>query len=56
MIKVTLVRAISKYILKILKVFGVFDEDVVPIVNEDESLNREELITPFMNLLTQFRD
>ena len=56
LIKLTLVRSISKYVFKILKVFGVYDEDVVPLVSEGESLNREELITPFMNLLSKFRD
>ena len=30
LIKVPLVRQISKYVFKILKVFGVYDEDVVP--------------------------
>lgn len=36
--------------------FGIYDEDVVPNVNEEESINREELITPFMNLISKFRD
>ena len=56
MIKLPLVRSVSKYILKMMKVFGVYDEDVVPAVSEGDTLNREEIITPFLNVLTQFRD
>ena len=54
-----LVRQISKYILKILKVFGVYDEDVVP-ANEEATSNGgqsyEDTIAPLMNVLSKFRD
>jgi cysteinyl-tRNA synthetase len=57
LIKVPLVRQISKYILKILKVFGVYDEDVVP-GNEEASAGQsvEDTIAPLMNVLSKFRD
>lgn len=55
LIKVPIVRQISKYIFKIMKVFGVYDEDVVPTIGEGVQSN-EEVITPFMDVLMKFRD
>lgn len=53
-------RQISKYLFKILKVFGVYDDDVVPQVEEGASAtgggNYEETIAPLMNVLSKFRD
>jgi len=36
LIKIPLLRKVSKYVLRILKVFGVYDEDVVPAVGEGQ--------------------
>ena len=55
MIKVPLVRQVSKYVFKILKVFGVYDEDVVP-QEESATGGLEETIAPLMNILSKFRD
>jgi cysteinyl-tRNA synthetase len=63
LIKLPLVRQISKYVFKILKVFGVYDEDVFPsqlkAVDESDShqaASYEEVIAPLMNVLSKFRD
>jgi len=54
------VRQISKYVFKILKVFGVYDEDVVPPVDGTDAQGAgqsyEETIAPLMNVLLKFRD
>jgi hypothetical protein len=39
-----------------LKIFGVYEEDVVPALSEATSLNYEEILTPLMNALSKFRD
>ena len=49
-------RNISKYVFQTLKTFGVYEEDDMPAVSEGQSLNYEEVITPFMNALSKFRD
>lgn len=52
-------RQVSKYVFKILKVFGVYDEEVVPAVDgttEGAGQSYEESITPLMNVLSKFRD
>jgi cysteinyl-tRNA synthetase len=51
-----LVRNISKYVFKTLKTFGVYEDDDMPAVSEGQSLNYEEVITPFMNALSKYRD
>ena len=61
LLKLPLVRQISKYVFKILKVFGVYDEDVFPSVSTTEDQDQsqssyEDLITPLMNVLSKFRD
>lgn len=59
LIKLTLVRSVSKYVHKILKCFGVYDEEIVPASgaqDEASGVSQEELITPFMNALSKFRD
>lgn len=61
LVKLPLVRQISKYVFKILKVFGVYDEDVFPSVSTTEDQDQsqssyEDLITPLMNVLSKFRD
>ena len=59
LIKLPLVRQVSKYILKILKVFGVYDEDVVPTVGngtDSGAASSEESIVPLMDVLSKFRD
>jgi len=54
-VKVPLIRSVSKYILSVLKSFGLYEEDDTP--KEDLSgANKEETITPFMNTLSTFRD
>jgi hypothetical protein len=54
------VRQISKYVFKILKVFGVYDEEVVPAGDEGlasgTGQSYEDTITPLMNVLSKFRD
>lgn len=58
LIKLPLVRQISKYVFKILKVFGVYDEDVVPAVDnaQEGAASYEETIAPLMTVLSKFRD
>jgi len=57
LIKLPLVRQVSKYVFKILKVFGVYDEDVVPAVDSAEGQQSvEETIAPLMDILSRFRD
>lgn len=58
LIKVPLVRSISKYVFKILKTFGIYDEDVVPPTStgHDSHASYEETIAPLMNVLSKFRD
>ena len=57
-IKLPIVRQITKYVLRILKVFGLYEEDIFPSGGEDEEskLNEEEVITPLVNALVRFRD
>jgi hypothetical protein len=43
-------------VFRILKIFGVYDDDVVPQVVEGQQLNQEEVITPYVNAISQFRD
>ena len=61
LIKLPLVRQISKYVFKILKVFGVYDEDVFPsqltaAEESDQAASYEDMIAPLMNVLSKFRD
>ena len=59
LIKLPLVRQISKYVLKILKVFGVYDDDVFPAQDsqlEEGAGSYEDIIAPLMNALSKFRD
>lgn len=60
LIKLPIARSISKYVFKILKVFGVYDEDVVPSVEAsaegEGQKNYEEIIGPLMDVLSKFRD
>ena len=51
-----LVKQITKYVFKMLKCFGVYEEDDMPVVGEGQSLNYEEVITPLMNALSKYRD
>lgn len=55
LIKVPLVRQVSKYVHRILKVFGVYDEDVVP-ATEEGGVSQEDAIAPLMNTFARFRD
>jgi cysteinyl-tRNA synthetase len=57
-IKVPLVRQISRYTFRILKVFGLYEEDIVPAGNTSETTEAsyEETIAPLMNALSKFRD
>lgn len=57
-IKIPLVRQVSGYVFKILKAFGVYEEDDVPnLASADgQSTNIEEAITPLMNALSLYRD
>lgn len=52
-IKVPLVRQVSKFIFKILKDFGVYEEEDMP---SEAGVGGEEAITPLMNALSVFRD
>jgi cysteinyl-tRNA synthetase len=56
LIKVPLVRQISRYVLKILKVFGVYDDDIVPAADDASAVGGEDAIAPLMNVLSKFRD
>lgn len=49
-------RQISKYVFKMMKVFGVYDDGDMPTVTEGQAVNQEDIITPFMNVLQAFRD
>jgi cysteinyl-tRNA synthetase len=58
-----LVRQVSKYVFKILKVFGLYDEDVFPATQSSSDPDGqlapdsyEDLIAPLMNALSKFRD
>ena len=61
-IKVPFVRQVSKYVFKILKVFGIYDEDVFPSTQTADSDAKqsqesyEDIIAPLMNALSKFRD
>lgn len=58
LIKVPLVRQISRYVLRILKVFGIYEEDVVPAIETagDAAGSYEDTIAPLMNVFSKFRD
>lgn len=49
-------RKVSKYVFRILKVFGVYDEDAFPLVTEGQTQDAEELIAPYVNAIAKFRD
>lgn len=51
-------RSISKYVFKILKTFGIYDDDIVPLIStgDDSHASCEETIAPLMNVLSKFRD
>lgn len=58
-IKLPLVRQVSKYVLKILKVFGIYDDDIVPSAGrgtEATAASQEEAIAPLMDILARARD
>lgn len=56
-VKVPLVRCISKYIYSVLKSFGLYEEDDTPKEDDGTSgANKEEIITPYMNAMSTFRD
>lgn len=56
-IKVPLLRSVSKYILFVLKTFGLYEEDDTPKEDDGASgANKEEIITPYMNAMSEFRD
>jgi len=42
----------SKYVFKIMKIFGVYEEDIAPSVNQDSSVNLEEAIAPYVKVLS----
>ncbi|CDW84464.1 cysteinyl-trna synthetase [Stylonychia lemnae] len=56
LIKLPLLRKVSKYVLRILKVFGVYDDDVFPAQVEGQTQNKEKMIAPYVNALSKFRD
>ena len=39
-----------------LKCFGVYEEEDMPAVGEDQHVNREEVIAPFVDALSKYRD
>lgn len=51
-----MVRKATKFVLRILKVFGVYDEDIFPAVAEGQQLSQEEVIAPYVNAISRFRD
>jgi cysteinyl-tRNA synthetase len=56
-IKLPLIRSVSKYILYVLKSFGLYEEDDTPKEDDGASgANKEEIITPYMNAMSEFRD
>jgi len=55
-IKVPLVRQITQYVLRILKCFGVFEDEIFPQVDEEASSNFEEKVTPLLNAVAKFRE
>jgi cysteinyl-tRNA synthetase len=57
LIKVPLVRQVSRYVLKVLKVFGLYEDDIVPAAASGaEAATQEEAIAPIMDLLAKARD
>lgn len=58
LIKIPLVRQISKFIFHILKCFGIYEDGDFPaVIGTDEgAVGYEETITPLMNVLLKFRD
>lgn len=56
LIKVPLLQQTSRYIFKIMKCFGIYDDDVVPAIGEATTQNYGDIITPLMNALRKFRD
>lgn len=61
LIKLPLVRQISKYVFKILKAFGVYEDEDYPNVLEAQKGDAqvaayEDTIAPLMDALTKFRD
>jgi len=57
-IKIPLVRSVSRFIFKILKCFGLYDDGDYPAVSGDAGAGAsyEDAITPLMNVLLKFRD
>jgi len=57
-IKIPLVRQVSQYVFKMLKAFGVYEEDDVPnlVASDGKGTNVEDAITPLMNALSAYRD
>jgi cysteinyl-tRNA synthetase len=57
LIKVPLVRQVSRYVLKVLKVFGLYEDDSVPATASGaEAATQEEAIAPIMDMLAKARD
>ena len=60
LIKVPLVRQVSKFVFHIMKCFGIYEDGDFPAVvgtgEEGSGVSYEETITPLMNVLTKFRD
>lgn len=55
--KVPLVRMVSRYVYKILRIFGIYEDGDLPdMLGGEEGVNVEEAITPVMNALATFRD
>ena len=55
--KVPLVRTVSRYIFKMLRVFGVYAEDDWPsLTSNDGAVNVEESMTPIVDALAEYRD
>jgi cysteinyl-tRNA synthetase len=55
-IKEPLVRQVSKYVFFILKCFGVYTDDDTPSQAAEATGDYEQIITPLMNALSQYRD
>lgn len=59
LIKIPLVRQVSKFVFHIMKCFGIYEDGDFPAVvgtGESGSASYEDTITPLMNVLLKFRD
>lgn len=55
-VKEPLLRSVSRYVFHILKSFGLYGEDDTPSTVGEASQSREEILTPLMNALSEYRD